>query len=69
MANLNGGYYGYGGGKYLGGTFQFRSVIVGAYQFDILYRLGLQVAHISNADLHDFNPGEEEIFLTFSLPF
>jgi hypothetical protein len=94
MANLDGGYYGYGaiyadiawrklvitpmlaagayedgGGKDLGGTFQFRSAIGGAYQFDNLYRLGLQVAHISNADLHDFNPGEEEIFLTFSLPF
>lgn len=66
---LAAGAYEDGDGKDLGGTFQFRSSLSMAYQFDNLSRLGLQVGHISNADLHDHNPGEEEVFLTFALPF
>ncbi|MEZ4598348.1 MAG: acyloxyacyl hydrolase [Syntrophotaleaceae bacterium] len=94
LANLDGGYYGYGGiygdfawrsliltpvlaaggyedgdGKDLGGTFQFRLSLHLAYQFDNLSRLGIQIAHISNANIHDYNPGEEEIYLNYSWPF
>ena len=27
-----------------------------------------RIAHISNADLHDQNPGSEELYLTYSFP-
>jgi lipid A 3-O-deacylase len=66
---LAAGAYEEGAGKDLGGTFQFRTSLGVAYQFDNLSRFGLQIAHISNADLLDYNPGEEEIYLTFAWPF
>jgi lipid A 3-O-deacylase len=50
----------------LGGVFQFRESIDLAYRFDNGHRLGVRVAHISNAGIHDKNPGEEEILLTYS---
>ncbi|ADJ28869.1 acyloxyacyl hydrolase [Nitrosococcus watsonii] len=62
-----GGYH-QGGSKDLGGTFQFRSGITFAYQFDKGSRLGVRFAHISNASIHDNNPGENELLLTYSLP-
>ena len=66
---LAAGAYEEGSGKDLGGTFQFRTALSLAYQCDNLVRLSLQLAHISNADLHDYNPGEEEIYLGVALPF
>jgi hypothetical protein len=63
-----GGYH-EGSSRDLGGVFQFRQSIDLAYRFDNGHRLGLKVAHISNADIHDTNPGEEELYLTYSLPF
>ncbi len=63
-----GGYH-RGGGKDLGGTFQFRESIALAYQFDGGSRLGIQVAHISNASIHDRNPGQTDVFLTYAVPF
>ncbi|ABA57508.1 hypothetical protein Noc_1000 [Nitrosococcus oceani ATCC 19707] len=62
-----GGYH-QGGSKDLGGIFQFRTAITFAYQFDGDSRLGVRLSHISNAGLHDDNPGENEILLTYSLP-
>ena len=62
------GGYASGDGKDLGGVFQF---IVGselAYEFDNRARLGLYVTHISNAGIHDANPGTESVLLTFSVP-
>lgn len=53
----------------LGGTFQFRIGSSVAYQFENKLRLGVRVAHISNAGIHNDNPGEEEIYLTVALPF
>lgn len=58
-----------GCGKDLGGTFQFRSALGLAWQFANGARLGLQAAHISNADLHERNPGEEDFLVTFAWPF
>lgn len=66
---LAAGAYEDGSGKDLGGTFQFRTALSLSYQFDSLVRLNLQLAHISNADIHDQNPGEEEIFLGLAIPF
>lgn len=58
-----------GGGKDLGGVFQFRIGLTLAYEFDEGSRLGARVAHMSSAGINDRNPGEEEIMLTYTLPF
>lgn len=60
------GGYGEGNSSDLGGVFQFRESIDLAYRFDNGHRLGVRAAHISNADIHPHNPGEEEILLTYS---
>ncbi len=63
-----GGYH-EGGSKDLGGTFQFRSALELAWRRDDGIRVGVQYAHISNANIYDRNPGEEDLFLTFAFPF
>jgi lipid A 3-O-deacylase len=62
------GGYGEGSSKDLGGVFQFRQSLDLAYRFANGHRLGIRVAHISNASIHTSNPGEEELLLTFSFP-
>lgn len=62
------GGYGEGGSKDLGGVFQFRQSLDVTYRFDNGHRLGIRAAHISNASIHDINPGEEELLLTYSVP-
>jgi hypothetical protein len=62
-----GGYH-QGGSKDLGGTFQFRSGMTFAYQFNRGSRLGVRFAHISNASIYDNNPGENEVLLTYAIP-
>lgn len=66
---LAAGGYDEGAGKDLGGDFQFRTVLTFSWQFANRVRLGVQVAHISNAGLDDRNPGEEDVLLTLGLPF
>ncbi len=63
-----GGYH-QGDGKDLGGILEFRSALTLSYQFDNRVRIGLQADHISNADLHDVNPGAESLILAVGLPF
>ncbi len=63
-----GGYRKDGSSIDLGGPFQFRLSLTGAYEFDGGSRLGLRVAHISNAGIHKRNPGENELLLTYSVP-
>lgn len=63
------GGYARGNSKDLGGVFQFRGAFGAAWEFDQGTRLGLHVAHVSNAFIHDENPGEEELFLTYALSF
>lgn len=63
------GGYRQGSGKDLGGVFEFRESITLAYQFDGGSRLGLQVAHMSNAGIYDRNPGQEDVFVTYAVPF
>lgn len=53
----------------LGGVFQFRLSLGLNYQFADQSRLGLNIAHISNAGIHDNNPGEEEVYVTYAIPF
>jgi lipid A 3-O-deacylase len=61
------GAYHEGDSRDLGGVFQFRQSIDLAYRFANGHRLGARVAHISNADIHDRNPGEEEYYLTYAI--
>jgi len=62
-----GGYH-RGDGEHLGGTFQFRLSLAVAYELANRSRLGVQYAHISNAGIHDINPGDNELLVTYSLP-
>jgi len=63
------GAYQEGGGSDLGGVFQFRLALGVSYQFADKSRAGLTLAHISNAGIHDDNPGEDEVYLSYALPF
>lgn len=57
-----------GGGIELGGVFQFHAGVILAYRFDNESRLGLHFAHISNARIHDSNPSNNSLLLTYTLP-
>jgi len=63
------GGYREGDGPHLGGTFQFYTGAELAYRFDDGSRLGVRVAHISNAGIHDRNPGVEMATVTYTVPF
>jgi lipid A 3-O-deacylase len=52
----------------LGGWFEYRLSLEASYQFANRSRLGLRIGHISNADLHRRNPGENDLMLTYGLP-
>jgi hypothetical protein len=52
----------------LGGTFQFRLSLAAAYAFDSGSRLGVRFGHISNADIHRVNPGENDLMVTYGIP-
>lgn len=62
-----GAYY-RGNSKDLGGTLEFRIGIGLAYEFQDQSRLGLRLDHMSNARLHDENPGQEEVLVTYTIP-
>ncbi len=62
------GGYRQGDSKDLGGVFQFRTGVEFAYRFADRTRIGLAFHHISNAGLHEKNPGTESLLLTLSLP-
>ncbi len=62
------GAYREGGSRDLGGVFQFRQSVDLAYRFENGHRLGAPIAHVSDAGIHESNPSEEEVFLTYSLP-
>ncbi len=55
--------------KELGGVFQFRLSLAASYEFANQSRLGITFAHISNASSHLRNPGEQELMLTYAIPF
>lgn len=66
---LSVGAYQKGAGPDLGGTLQFRSSITLAYELEDGSRVGVRVAHISNAGIHDKNPGANEVLLTYGYRF
>jgi len=55
--------------KDLGHELEFRSRIEMAYMFDDRSRLGLAIAHYSNAGIGNKNPGSEILSLVYSIPF
>lgn len=59
--------YEQGDGKDLGGVLQFRSGFDLAYRLDGGSRVGLSLYHLSNASIHDYNPGSESLVLFWSL--
>jgi lipid A 3-O-deacylase len=62
------GAYHEGASSDLGGIFQFRLAFGISYQLADDSRVGLTFAHISNAHIHDLNPGENELNLCYALP-
>lgn len=52
----------------LGGTFQFRLSLEVAYRLDDRSRLGVRFGHISSADIHKVNPGENDLMLIYAFP-
>ncbi len=63
------GGYAEGGSKDLGGVFQFRTGVTVAYAFAGGSRLGIHLGHLSHAGINGSNPGEEDVFITYALPF
>lgn len=57
-----------GDGPDLGGVLEFRSAVTVSYRFDNGIRLGIGGSHISNARIHDRNPGTEEIYISVAFP-
>ena len=60
--------YSPGSSKKMGSTFLFRLELGLTYQMDNGGRLGLKIAHLSNADIYPRNPGENELLITYSFP-
>lgn len=52
----------------LGHALEFRSQLEIAYRFDDRSRLGLAIAHYSNASIGDTNPGTETATVYYSIP-
>ena len=57
-----------GDSRDLGGVFQFHLGVAATYRFEDDSSLGITVTHISNATIHDENPGVETILLTYTVP-
>ena len=67
--SLGVGYYDEGDGKKLGNNIQFRTTFELSYQLKNSNRVGFSIAHISNANLGDKNPGVEILSLSYQVPF
>jgi hypothetical protein len=62
------GYYESGEGVNLAYPLEFRLSLSILYKFRNAAQLGLEIAHISNADLGPPNPGTESLSVIFQLP-
>lgn len=63
------GAYEQGDSNNLGGTLEFYSALALSYRFENRSQLGFRLGHISNADLHDKNPGTDLLFLQYGIAF
>ncbi|MGO8917537.1 MAG: acyloxyacyl hydrolase [Stellaceae bacterium] len=68
LAGLGAWWHGAHNDENLGGTFEFRLSLEAAYRWDNGSRLGLRFGHISSADIHLVNPGENDLMLTYAFP-
>lgn len=59
------GAYEEGDSRDLGGVFEFYSSLTIGYRLDDRAQVGIRFGHISNADLHDRNPGTDMILLNY----
>lgn len=57
-----------GDSKDLGGLVEFRSALEIGHQWPSRHRLAFAIYHLSNAGIHDLNPGSNSLILTYSLP-
>jgi len=48
----------------LGGVFQFHLGVAAGYRLTERTRIGIAYQHVSNASIHDQNPGADSLFLT-----
>jgi len=62
------GGYRRGESKRLGGVFEFHTGANFAYRFERGTRIGIEMNHISNADIHHRNPGVELLLVTLMFP-
>jgi len=65
---VSGGGYRRGESKDLGGVFEIHTGANLAYRFDQGARIGLEINHISNGNLHHRNPGVELVLVTLMFP-
>ncbi len=63
------GGYSQGSSKDLGYGIEFRSTLEVSYKFQDAQRVGVQIAHLSNAGLGNKNPGTETLEAVYSHPF
>lgn len=69
VPSISAGYYHKGGGKDLGLPLEFRSAVTLGLQHPRNHsRIGVQIAHMSNASFGSKNPGEESLSLVLSFP-
>jgi len=58
-----------GDGIDLGGPFEFRESLEIAYRVDERWLVGLALAHISNGQVYEHNPGQNDLLLTIAVGF
>lgn len=62
------GAYSSGEGKFMGSPVEFRTGVEVGYEFKSEDRLGVQLTHISNAEIGEENPGAEIIAVYYRYP-
>lgn len=63
------GAYENGNSNDLGGALEFISGLTLSYQFENRTRLGVRIEHISNANIHETNPGADLLLLNYDIAF
>jgi len=68
LAGLGAWWHGSRRDENLGGPLEFRLSLAAAYAFGNGTRLGIRFGHISNANIHRLNPGENDLMVTYGVP-
>jgi hypothetical protein len=67
VPELGAGVYERGDGKNLGGQLEFRSGVAASYRTSEALSVGVQFYHLSNAGVHDVNPGTNSLVLVLGI--